>query len=103
MAKAEVIELLKSFISILRAEGIVIDRAYLYGSYQSGTATNDSDIDILVVTENESDDNLAGKIWRLTKEVDTKIEPFIVGKDRFESDDNSPLIEGIKRTGLKIA
>ena len=30
MAKAEVIELLKTFISILRAEGIDIDRAYLY-------------------------------------------------------------------------
>ena len=49
MAKAEVIELLKTFISILRAEGIDIDRAYLYGSYQSGTATKDSDIDIGVL------------------------------------------------------
>jgi len=103
MAKAEVIELLKSFISILRAEGIFVDRAYLYGSYQSGTATKESDIDILVVTESEDDDKLAGKIWRLTKEVDSKIEPFIVGKDRFESEDNSPLLEAIKRTGIKIA
>ena len=83
MAKAEVIELLKSFISILRAEGIVIDRAYLYGSYQSGTATKESDIDILIVTENESDDKLAGKIWRLTKEVDTKIEPFYCRQGSF--------------------
>ena len=38
MAKTEVIELLKTFISILRAEGIVVNRAYLYGSYLSGTA-----------------------------------------------------------------
>jgi predicted nucleotidyltransferase len=103
MAKNEVIEILKSFIFLLKSEGISVEKAYLYGSYLSGSATNDSDIDILVVTNSGNDDYLAGKIWQLTRKINTRIEPFIIGTDRFNSNDNSPLIDLIKRTGLQIA
>jgi predicted nucleotidyltransferase len=47
MAKREIIEILKQYIFILRSEGIIIDKAYLYGSYLANTATDDSDIDII--------------------------------------------------------
>ncbi len=60
MAKSEVIDILKKYIFILRSEGVSIDKAYLYGSYLSNTATDDSDIDVMIVTEME-DDYLAGK------------------------------------------
>jgi predicted nucleotidyltransferase len=103
MAKNEVIEILKSFIFLLKSEGISVEKAFLYGSYLSGSATNESDIDILVVTNNGNDDYLAGKIWQLTRKVNTRIEPFIIGTDRFNSNENSPLIDLIKRTGLQIA
>jgi predicted nucleotidyltransferase len=103
MAKNEVIEILKSFIFLLKSEGIAVEKAYLYGSYLSGSATNDSDIDILVVTNDGNDDYLAGKIWQLTRKINTRIEPFIIGTDRFDSNDNSPLIDLIKRNGLQIA
>jgi predicted nucleotidyltransferase len=103
MAKNEVIEILKSFILLLRTEGISVEKAFLYGSYLSNMATNESDIDLLIVTKNGNDDYLAGKIWKLTTKVNSRIEPFIVGSDRFNSNDNSPLIDLIKRTGLEIA
>jgi hypothetical protein len=32
MAKDEVIEILRLFISLLRAEGVLVDKAFLYGS-----------------------------------------------------------------------
>jgi len=51
---------------------------------------------------NENDDNLAGKIWKLTKKVNSRIEPFLVGTSRFNSNDNSPLVDLVKRTGLEI-
>lgn len=101
MAKSEVIEILRTYLDLLRAEGISIDRAFLYGSYLSNTATNESVIDLMIVTENENDD-LAGKIWKLTKKVNSKIEPFLVGTNRFNSDDNSPLVDLVKRTGIEI-
>jgi len=103
MAKNEVIGILKKYIYLLRAEGISVDRAFLYGSYLSNTATNDSDIDLMIVMENENDDYLAGKIWSLTQKVNSKIEPYLVGKNRFYNNDNSPLIDLVKSTGLEIA
>lgn len=102
MAKREIIEILKKYIFVLRSEGIAIDKAYLYGSYLSNTATDDSDIDIMIVTEDE-DDYLSGKIWSLTRKVNSKIEPYLVGKVRFNDNVDSPLIELVKRTGLEIA
>ncbi|WP_162416868.1 nucleotidyltransferase domain-containing protein [Cyclobacterium roseum] len=102
MAKREIVELLKKYVFLLRSEGIAVDRAYLFGSYLSNTANEDSDIDIMIVTETE-DDYLSGKIWNLTKKVNSKIEPYHIAKARFYDKVDSPLIELIKRTGLQIA
>lgn len=77
MAQREIIKILKQYISILRSEGIIIDKAFLYGSYLTNTATDDSDNDIMTVTDN-GNDYVAGKIWTLTKKVNSGIEPFIV-------------------------
>ncbi|GDX46414.1 hypothetical protein LBMAG24_17420 [Bacteroidota bacterium] len=77
MAKSEIVEVLKKYIFILRSEGITVDKAYLYGSYLTNTATEDSDIDVLIVTENEND-HLTGKIWSLTKRVNSRIEPYLI-------------------------
>jgi len=102
MAKNEIIKLLQSYIQLLRTEGISVDKAFLYGSYLSNSASADSDIDLMIVTDNDEDDYLAGKIWKLTRKVNSKIEPFLVGKGRFYGDDNSPLVDLVKRTGLEI-
>jgi predicted nucleotidyltransferase len=102
VAKREIVEILEKYILVLRSEGIIIDKAYLYGSYLSNTARVDSDIDVMIVTETE-DDYLAGKIWSLTRKVNSRIEPFLVGKNRFNNNVDSPLIDLVKRTGLEIA
>ncbi|MFV0553523.1 MAG: nucleotidyltransferase domain-containing protein [Mangrovibacterium sp.] len=101
MAKREAIELLEKYIFTLRSEGITIDKAYLYGSYLSNTATAESDIDVLLVSENE-DDYLIGKIWSLTRKVSSKIEPYLVSRGRFYNNPDSPLIDLVKNTGLEI-
>lgn len=103
MAKNEVIAILRTYIFLLRAEGISVDKAFLYGSYLTNTATSESDIDLMIVTDNDTDDYLAGKIWSLTRKVNSRIEPFLVGTKRFYSNDNSPLVDLVKRTGLEIA
>jgi predicted nucleotidyltransferase len=102
MVKNEVIEILRSYIFLLRAEGIQVDKAFLYGSHLKNSATSESDIDLMIVTEDENDDYLTGKIWKLTKKVNSKIEPFLIGSKRFYSSDNSPLVDLVKRTGLEI-
>ena len=104
MAKAEVIELLKKYILLLNSNGISVYKAFLFGSYSTNTATEASDIDVMIVSEKyeETDDEAVGKIWKLTRMVSTKIEPFLIGKNKFISDDNSPLIEQIKRQGIEL-
>ena len=69
----------------------------------TNTATEESDIDVLIVTENENDnDNLTGKVWRLTKRVNSRIEPYLIDKDRFINNKDSLLIDLVKRTGIEI-
>ncbi len=101
MAKKDIIELLKKYIAILRAEGIFVEKAYLYGSHLSNTSNDESDIDIMIVSECEDDDTI-GKIWSLTRKVNSKIEPYLIEKNRFKNDNNSQLINIVKSTGLEI-
>jgi predicted nucleotidyltransferase len=102
MAKNEIITILRTYILLLKSEGIAVNKAFLYGSYLTNTATKDSDIDLMIVTDKEYDDYLVGKIWNLTKKVNSKIEPFLIPSNRFNSDDDSPLVDLVKRTGLEI-
>lgn len=67
----------------------------------TNTANEESDIDVLIVTENEND-NLTGKVWRLTKRVNSRIEPYLIDKDRFINNKDSLLIDLVKRTGIEI-
>lgn len=102
MDKREIIEILKKYFSVLQSEVIQIYKAYLFGIYLINTATNESDIDIMIVTESE-DDYLTGKIWSLTKNVNSKIEPYLEVITRFIENEDSPLIDLVKKTGLEIA
>lgn len=105
MTQGEVIELLKGYIELLRSEGITVSKAFLYGSYGDNSATEESDIDILLVSDgfDDSNDKLVGKVWRLTSKVNSRIEPIIVGTKKYEQSENSPLIAKIKETGIQIA
>jgi len=55
----------------------------------------------MIITENE-DDYLTGRIWSLTRKVNSKIEPYLVGRVRFNDNVDSPLIDLVKRTGVEI-
>jgi len=104
MARGEVIEILKKYISLLNTEGISVSKAYLFGSYSTDSANDESDIDIMIISDkyNENDDLIIGKVWKLTKHISTKIEPFLIGLNKFNNDKNSPLIDMVKKNGIEI-
>lgn len=104
MAGESIIELLQKYIQLLRKEGIRVDKAFLYGSYLTGNQTEESDIDLMLVSDqfDVSNDLLAGKIWALTRNVNSRIEPYIVGSKKFENDQISPIIQIVKKEGLEI-
>jgi predicted nucleotidyltransferase len=103
MAEIEVIELVKKYLDVLRTEGISVRKAFLYGSYSDGSASDESDIDVMIISDQfeKNNDKIAGKVWRLTSEVDSKIEPFLVGTDSFQ-ENSSPIIQKVKATGIEI-
>jgi len=104
MAKDEVIKILKKYIKLLNSEGFSITKAFLFGSYSTDSATEESDIDIMIVSDkfDETDDFAIGKIWNLTRKINTRIEPFIIGIKKFREDNSSPLINQVKSNGIEI-
>jgi predicted nucleotidyltransferase len=83
---------------------VSVNKAFLFGSYSTDTATESSDIDVMLVSNkfDENDDLIIGKIWKLTKKINTRIEPFLIGNKKFNEDNSSPLISMIKDTGIEI-
>ncbi|MCK5456411.1 MAG: nucleotidyltransferase domain-containing protein [Melioribacteraceae bacterium] len=104
MATREVIELLKKYVILLNAEGISVNRAFLFGSYSTDNSSESSDIDVMIVSDkyDETDDVAVGKIWKLTRKINTKIEPFLIGLKKFREDNSSPLVSMIKMNGIEI-
>ena len=104
MVNREIIDMLRRYVMLLNAEGFSVSKAYLYGSYAAGTATDESDIDVLIVSDkvDENDDKAIGKAWRLTRKESTRIEPYIVGLKNFNSQSVSPLVDTVKKKGVLI-
>ena len=105
MVDAKIINLVKKYLNVLSLEGIIISKAYLYGSQANGTATEDSDIDLMLVSPmfDEGTDKYAPALWLSTRYVSYKIEPIAVGEKRFQTDEVSPLIETVRQEGIEIA
>ena len=98
------IEKLRIYVDILVKEGIEIDKAFLFGSYARDDKTKESDIDIMLVSKifDQPDDQLIGLVWRLTRKVDSRLEPYTVGLNQFNTDNISPLLQIVKKEGVEI-
>lgn len=79
-----------------------IKEVYVFGSYAKGTNHEDSDIDIAVVLDSNSDTiDLMVELMLLTQKIDLRIEPHPIKTKDFE--EGNPFIDEIKSTGLKVA
>ena len=79
-----------------------IKAVYLFGSYAKGTEHKDSDIDIAVILDSNSDTiDLMVELMMLTENIDLRIEPHPIKTNDFE--EGNPFVDEIKNTGLKVA
>jgi len=99
MGKNEAIELLKLYKSVLERY-IDFDKLYLYGSFAKGTNNNDSDIDVAIVVNKLEIDyfEITPLIWKLRRDIDLRIEPVILEKDK----DPSGFLQEITDHGIEI-
>lgn len=104
MVNQSVINNLKSYLDLLRKNGFPVHNLILYGSQAKGTASDESDIDVLVISPlfDQNPRARVGELWRLTMNVDTRIEPIPVGVMQFLNDDVSPLLESARKEGIAI-
>ncbi len=105
MDRKETLNKVLEYIKLLNESGLLIDKAYLFGSAARNEQHEGSDIDVMLVSkrfDDSTDDIAFGLIWRLTRKVDSRIEPYAVGLSRFDNDDVSPLLQIVKLEGIPI-
>ncbi|MFH1197486.1 MAG: nucleotidyltransferase domain-containing protein [bacterium] len=104
MVNREIIEIINCYLREISKKGILITKAFLYGSYARGAATEDSDIDLLLISPlfEERNDKLHAQLWLIAADVNYKIEPHAVGEKKFLDDDYSPLLETVRQEGIEI-
>jgi predicted nucleotidyltransferase len=79
MVTRSVIETARYYLRIVRENGIPVSFGVLFGSQARGTAKEDSDIDLLVVSphfDGKKDFNEVDALWRLTARTDTRWNRF---------------------------
>jgi uncharacterized protein len=86
--------------------GSGIKRVILYGSHARGEATEDSDVDVLVLTDPalnpaEVRDRLSDLLYDILLEEGELISVVAVSEERFENY-NSPFMLNVKREGMVV-
>ncbi len=92
-----------TLIEKIRAKGVHISSAFLFGSHAKGNARLDSDIDIALVSPDFSGFrfNDLGRVAKEVYSIDADIEVFTFKDSDFTP--ANPFVEEIIRTGLRLA
>ena len=89
---------------IKKIYGNQLDKIILYGSWANGTATNDSDIDLMVVLKGKISpgreiDRMIDCITDLNLKYDTLLSVISVSDEIYDSLD-SPLLLNVRKEGI---
>lgn len=100
MDKDEIIKIAKEYVIKVKTR-FLLKKAYLYGSAVKGTFNENSDIDIAIFVDEIEGDILLSKqlLFKLTRDVDLRIEPILFTND----DDVSGFKSAIINEGLLIS
>ena len=104
MLQQDAINIVRQYVLNLKNGGISIDKAYLFGSYARNQANENSDIDVLLVSAafDTDDDVILSKPWSPKFRNNYLIEPVAIGLKRFQTDDNSIILEIVRKEGFEI-
>jgi len=100
MDKTEAINIAQKYANTLK-DIIEYQKIILFGSYVKGTNREDSDIDIAIIfSDYKSKFDLQFELLKLTRKVDTRIEPHPFREKEFER--NNPFVNEIITYGQEI-
>jgi predicted nucleotidyltransferase len=86
MDKSVVISKLSKY-RLLVSKHFDIEDMILFGSYAKGSQEDESDIDVAIIVKSINQDffSYAPLLWKLRREIDDRIEPILIEKDKDES------------------
>jgi predicted nucleotidyltransferase len=99
MDKSEVIRIVTKY-KLLVSKHFDVESMILFGSYAKGNQKDDSDIDVAIVVNSITQDffSYAPLLWKLRREIDDRIEPILIEKNK----DESGFLKEILKTGFII-
>jgi len=94
----------KLFIKKLNENGISVDSAYIFGSYAKGTANENSDIDLCVISNSFGKDYIEEMVnlRKISLGIDSRIEPVPFNLSDI-NDPYSSLAKEIIKNGINIS
>ena len=102
MVDESIVNVIKSYLGAVAAQGIPVQCGVIFGSQVAGDSDFWSDIDLLVISplfdEEHNRENI-NLLWRTAARTDSRIEPIPVGQRQFEQDNTSAIIETARREG----
>jgi len=98
--------IITKYRSKLEARGIRVKKIILYGSHASGKAREDSDLDLVVVSDDFESMNLWDRLWLLgvtRKGIERPMEILGLTEEEYESDQVDTFIrDEVKAKGVEV-
>ena len=95
------VDLVKQYVHLCNGRNIYFNKVILFGSVAAGTARPESDIDVLLVSDQFTHDSIQN--WRMLAPVTAQlydIEPHPYPTDAYLRKD--PFVDEVDRTGIEI-
>jgi predicted nucleotidyltransferase len=91
MAENEIKKLIKYLITLLGEKGVEVQKIIIFGSYARGTATADSDLDMVIISKDfrgkgifERAKKLQGIEWQVIKKFMVPLDIITMSPDDFQ-------------------
>ena len=100
--KKIIYKIINSYLDVLKKNKIHLSKVYLFGSYVKNKFTEDSDIDLAIVSNDFKNDIVKDNLllMRLRRNIDLRIEPHPFTDKEFSI--YNPFIREIVKTGERI-
>ncbi len=98
---SRVLDLVRAFVEGEK-QRYPVSAAWLFGSWAYGTPGEDSDIDVGLVLEGDTDLDLESAIFQDAQALDWRLEPHVFSRAYFEKARRA-MVYDIKEKGIRIA
>jgi len=101
-SKSTVIKDIRRYVAELNKQGIDVQKVMLFGSWAKGSAGEDSDVDIALISSSFSGDRFRDRriIVPLRRKINNNLEPIPFDPETFAQD--GTLVKEIKMYGEEI-